>query len=154
MKSWVRIAAAVLIVALSTFGYVSVVAAQDAEQSVAGRLRVEDATGERVPVEGVVLRIDGQGEATSDADGNWEIPVSEAGTYVVEIDQTTFPEGVSLRDADRGTLEVLVEATEFAAREPAQADLSESGHGMGRELFASFRALAGRADAGASVLYG
>lgn len=63
-------------------------------------------------------------------------------------------EGDMIRlDADTGTLSVLVDDAEFAAREPIQVDLSDSEHGMGRELFANFRALAGRADAGASVLY-
>ncbi|MCP4316300.1 MAG: phosphogluconate dehydratase [Hyphomicrobiales bacterium] len=56
-------------------------------------------------------------------------------------------------DAASGTLSVLVDDAEFAARVPAKADISESSHGMGRELFANFRALAGRADEGASVLY-
>ncbi|MCY6382363.1 phosphogluconate dehydratase [Hoeflea prorocentri] len=56
-------------------------------------------------------------------------------------------------DASSGSLDVLVDAAEFNARTPATADLTESEHGMGRELFANFRALAGRADEGASVLY-
>lgn len=56
-------------------------------------------------------------------------------------------------DASAGTLDVLVDAAEFDARTPATADLAESEYGMGRELFANFRALAGRADEGASVLY-
>ena len=56
-------------------------------------------------------------------------------------------------DAEAGTLSVLIDEAEFAARPAAQADLSENEHGMGRELFANFRALAGRADHGASVLY-
>ncbi len=56
-------------------------------------------------------------------------------------------------DADAGTLDVLVEEPVFAAREPVKIDLTDSEHGMGRELFANFRALAGRADTGASVLY-
>ncbi len=56
-------------------------------------------------------------------------------------------------DADAGTLSVLVDAAEFASREPAVADLTENEFGMGRELFANFRALAGPADRGASVLH-
>lgn len=63
-------------------------------------------------------------------------------------------EGDMIRlDAEAGTLCVLVEDVEFASREPVNADLSDNEHGMGRELFANFRALAGRADNGASVLY-
>ncbi|MCR4268230.1 phosphogluconate dehydratase [Nitratireductor sp. ZSWI3] len=54
-------------------------------------------------------------------------------------------------DAEKGTLEVLLDAEEFTARDGAEADLSASQHGMGRELFAAFRQLAGRADQGAAV---
>lgn len=54
-------------------------------------------------------------------------------------------------DAVAGTLEVLVSAAEFAARAPAEADLSENEFGMGRELFTAFRRNVGHADQGASV---
>ncbi len=54
-------------------------------------------------------------------------------------------------DADRGTLEVLVDAAEFGLRQPVEADLSRNSYGTGRELFAAFRNLAGRADQGASI---
>lgn len=57
-------------------------------------------------------------------------------------------------DAEAGTLSALVDDAAFAAREPVKADLSDNEHGMGREIFANFRALAGQADNGASVLYG
>ncbi len=56
-------------------------------------------------------------------------------------------------DAINGTLEVLVDAAEFAAREPATADLDSNEYGMGRELFAPFRRATGPADMGASVLF-
>ena len=41
---------------------------------------------------------------------------------------------------------------EWAAREPVTADLSANDHGIGRELFAAFRAAVGGAEAGASLL--
>ncbi len=53
-------------------------------------------------------------------------------------------------DADAGTLEVLATADELLARPAEVPDLSANGHGFGRELFAGFRALAVRADEGAS----
>jgi len=56
-------------------------------------------------------------------------------------------------DAETGHLNVLVDTEEFFAREPAYADLAGNEFGMGRELFAPFRAMAGPADHGASVLY-
>ena len=54
-------------------------------------------------------------------------------------------------DAASGTLEVLVEPAEWAARTPAVADLSASQSGCGRELFATFRNVVGTADTGASI---
>ncbi|MAS12033.1 MAG: phosphogluconate dehydratase [Nitratireductor sp.] len=54
-------------------------------------------------------------------------------------------------DAEKGTIEVLVDANELAARESAAPDLTANQFGMGRELFAGFRQLAGRADQGAAV---
>ena len=54
-------------------------------------------------------------------------------------------------DAEAGTLQVLVDEAAFASRAPAAPDLSANGFGMGRELFAGFRALASRADMGAAV---
>ncbi|TIN67645.1 MAG: phosphogluconate dehydratase [Mesorhizobium sp.] len=54
-------------------------------------------------------------------------------------------------DAEAGTLEVLVPAREFALRRTADADLIGNEFGFGRELFAGFRQLVGRADHGASA---
>eukprot|EP01035_Chromulina_nebulosa_P001734 gene1734-2337_t len=55
-------------------------------------------------------------------------------------------------DAINGTIELLVGATEMAARLPAEADLSHNEYGMGRELFSIFRQMAGPADHGGGVL--
>ena len=54
-------------------------------------------------------------------------------------------------DAFSGRLEALVPEAEWAARSPAVADLAPNRHGTGRELFAPFRHLVGRADLGASI---
>ncbi len=54
-------------------------------------------------------------------------------------------------DVDKGTLKVLVEPREFAARSCVTMDMSSNEFGTGRELFAAFRQLAGRADQGASI---
>ncbi len=63
-------------------------------------------------------------------------------------------EGDMLRlDAVNGTLEVLVPEAELSARPLAIADLSANEFGLGRELFAPFRRIAGAADQGASVLF-
>ena len=54
-------------------------------------------------------------------------------------------------DAVAGRLDVLVDPAEWVQRTPAEADLSANQSGVGRELFASFRANVGRADAGAAI---
>ena len=54
-------------------------------------------------------------------------------------------------DATKGTMEVLVDPKEFGSRPLATKDMSDNEQGTGRELFAAFRNLAGRADQGASI---
>jgi phosphogluconate dehydratase len=57
-------------------------------------------------------------------------------------------------DAEAGTLEALVDAEVWQAREPAVLDRSDHQHGVGRELFGLMRAHAGHAEEGASALFG
>ncbi len=54
-------------------------------------------------------------------------------------------------DAVNGTLEVLVDKAEFAARDAVKIDLSTNEAGIGRELFSAFRAVVSSADQGAHV---
>ncbi len=54
-------------------------------------------------------------------------------------------------DGESRTLHVLVDDAEMAARPAPQPDLTANGYGLGRELFAGFRALASRADQGAGA---
>jgi phosphogluconate dehydratase len=54
-------------------------------------------------------------------------------------------------DSDHGRLDVLVDPVDFAARQPESCDLSHHQDGTGRELFAAFRQLVGRANDGASI---
>ncbi|SER98457.1 6-phosphogluconate dehydratase [Tranquillimonas rosea] len=53
-------------------------------------------------------------------------------------------------DATQGTIDVL--DVDLAARTPAAADLSDNGHGVGRELFEVFRNNVGLATHGAGVV--
>ncbi len=53
-------------------------------------------------------------------------------------------------DAEAGRLDVL--GVDLAARAPATPDLSANGIGIGRELFAAFRAHAGPASSGAALV--
>ncbi|CAA0105974.1 Phosphogluconate dehydratase [Starkeya nomas] len=54
-------------------------------------------------------------------------------------------------DAVAGTLTVLVDPEVWAERAPVPANLAASHVGVGRELFASFRAAVGTADTGATI---
>lgn len=54
-------------------------------------------------------------------------------------------------DAEAGTLELLVDASAFAARTAPVPDLSDNHFGFGRELFGGFRERAARADQGAAA---
>ncbi|MEZ6000484.1 phosphogluconate dehydratase [Hyphomonas sp.] len=57
---------------------------------------------------------------------------------------------VILFDAEKGTLDIRVDPTEFAAREPAEFRPNASSVGLGREMFSYFRQMSGTADTGAS----
>ena len=54
-------------------------------------------------------------------------------------------------DTETGTLEILVDEETLRMRPQVKIDLSANTHGMGRELFETFRRVAGHADEGASV---
>ena len=58
-----------------------------------------------------------------------------------------------LVDGNSGKLEVLVDESEFNAREQAQADLSHNFYGMGREMFGAMRAQLSGAEQGACSLF-
>jgi neutral amino acid transport system permease protein len=73
--------------------------------AVRGTLRFE---GE--PVEGAVISVfDGDGnelgQAESDAEGGWRLGLPGPGEYSATLQEDSLPEGVGLRDPDRGTLE-------------------------------------------------
>lgn len=83
-----------------------VVAAQDDTESIGGTLKNSD-DGEPVPGARIsATRADGTvvGEATTAADGTWEIQLDGPGDYVAELDLTTLPEGVTVTNAERNPL--------------------------------------------------
>jgi phosphogluconate dehydratase len=57
-------------------------------------------------------------------------------------------------DSYTGVLEVRVPDEVLRGRVVPKPDLSHNGFGMGRELFATFRAASGDAEAGAASVYG
>lgn len=83
---------------------------QAPESVVKGRLRHG---GEPVAGVGIEARLgpDLVGTATTGDDGAWAIGLPGPATYRVTIDTTTLPEGVSLRDPERNTLDVTMGAT-------------------------------------------
>ena len=46
------------------------------------------------------------GEATSGADGKWEIPIPTAGKYKVTLDVKTLPATIELKFSDKATLDL------------------------------------------------
>ncbi|RDK10841.1 phosphogluconate dehydratase [Cupriavidus lacunae] len=56
-------------------------------------------------------------------------------------------------DAPGGILDVLVRDDEWQAREPARPDLRANRHGVGRDLFATFRRHVSTAESGACTLF-
>ena len=64
------------------------------------------------PIEGVVIAVTGpdgfSATATTDADGNWAVPVPGSGSYPVTIGPSTLPEDVTLTDPDKTELSVTV----------------------------------------------
>ena len=84
-------------------------------EAVAGNLSYESEDGEEVAAEGVELTIESADgsftqPAETDADGHFEVPVPGPGNYSVTIDDSTLPDEVVLRNADRATLDVAIRA--------------------------------------------
>lgn len=75
---------------------------------VIGTLQYTDENGEKRFAEGVDVSIADVGGDTSNAEGQFRIQVPSAGEYVITLDVETLPDGVSLRDAERATLNVVV----------------------------------------------
>lgn len=96
------------IVALLAGAVVALASPASAEGEAIGGTLIVNTGDERLPVEGVRIAVsrDGSaiGEATSDADGKWTVPVPAAGVYSVELDTTTLPDGVALTDPERSVL--------------------------------------------------
>lgn len=100
------VAGAVLVLAI-----VTAAPALAQSETVGGRL-VQRSGNERSPVPGVTILVsqDGAevGSAVSHEDGVWEVALPGPGTYLVTLDVSTLPEGISLSNPDRAELMVSV----------------------------------------------
>ena len=82
-------------------------------ESIKGQLTIREPDPEsdgfkKVGVPGVTITVtqDGSlvGQAVSDAEGQWEVPVPSAGSYSVSLDTSTLPEDIGLTDPKTQTL--------------------------------------------------
>ncbi len=86
-------------------------AAAQAAESVRGALQ----DGEREPVVGVAIEVadeDGTviGSTETDDEGAWTVELPGPGDYVITLDASTLPDGVTLRDAESNPFTVTVRA--------------------------------------------
>lgn len=112
---------------------------QEPDEAVQGTLR--DGDGEPVPeVTFIVSDADGTeiGQAVTDAEGRWQVPLPGPGRYTVLLDENTLPAEVQLTDPDRNPLEIQVTSGRSA---PAVFQLGEGADTRGQAA-AIFRALA------------
>ena len=82
-------------------------------EAVAGNLQYESEDGEDVPAEGVELTIESADGSFSqsvetDAEGHFEVPLPGPGSYTVTVDDSSLPDEVVLRNADRTSLDVAL----------------------------------------------
>ena len=80
------------------------------QNSISGFLRGDD----RAPIADVTITAkqdDFTGTAKSAANGSWTIGVPTQGTYVVELDESTLPEGIKLAEGQENPREVTFSQT-------------------------------------------
>ncbi len=110
-----RVAVASILAFSFVLGLTGVAVAQEDEELEVGRilgtLEYRDEANDRVPVEGVLIEIEGPSLASTstDATGTFAFDALEPGEYRVTIDATALPEGVGLRDPERTSVTVVVD---------------------------------------------
>ena len=90
-------------------------AAEDSGTTVGGTIssRASNADGVKQPHEGVSIVVTDAsgteiGSAISGPDGAWSIAVPDAGSVVVTLDESTLPEGVSIREGTESARELTL----------------------------------------------
>jgi neutral amino acid transport system permease protein len=99
-----------------------------------------------VPVEGVILTVTAEdgfsGSGSTDATGTFSIPLPAGGTYTIEIDTGSFPEGITLAREDDASRSILVLAGEkkllVPLAEGGDAGGVAAGSGMGERVVQLF----------------
>lgn len=97
---WIYRSAAVLVVVLAGLFVLAGPAAAEGEE-VQGTLRLEDAA--LVDVRIVVTDSGGAevGEATTDSEGAWSVPLTGPGSYTVSLDESSLPDDLPIRGGTR-----------------------------------------------------
>lgn len=130
------------------------------QNNISGFLR-DDA---RAPISGVKIKATGngfEGEATSGANGAWTIGVPVQGTYTIELDTSTLPEGIALAEGQDNPRDVTFSQTSnlsviFAFGEGIVVQQQDFGQNLLNRLVAglSFGLLLALASVGLSLIFG
>lgn len=130
------------------------------QNSISGFLRDDS----RNPLSGVKIKATGngfEGEATSSENGSWRIGVPVQGTYKVELDESTLPDGIKLADGQENPRDVTFSQTSnlsviFAFGEGIVVQQQDFGQNLLNRLVAglSFGLLLALASVGLSLIFG
>ncbi|ALV43748.1 branched-chain amino acid ABC transporter permease [Pseudarthrobacter sulfonivorans] len=130
------------------------------QNNISGFLR-DDA---RAPIADVTITArsgDFEGTATSAANGSWSIGVPVQGTYEIELDESTLPEGIKLAEGQENPRSVTFSQTSnlsviFAFGEGIVVQQQDFGQNLVNRLVAglSFGLLLALASVGLSLIFG
>ncbi|MEW1984785.1 branched-chain amino acid ABC transporter permease [Arthrobacter sp. KFRI-F3372] len=133
---------------------------QTFQNNISGFLRDDT----REPLAGVTItatKDDFTGTATSSANGAWNIGVPEQGTYTVELDESTLPEGIALAEGQENPRDVTFSQTSnlsviFAFGKGIVVQQQDFGQNLLNRLVAglSFGLLLALASVGLSLIFG
>lgn len=133
---------------------------QTFQNNISGFLRDDT----RAPLADVTITAkkgDFTGTAKSSANGSWNIGVPEQGTYTVELDESTLPEGIKLADGQENPRDVTFSQTSnlsviFAFGKGIVVQQQDFGQNLLNRLVAglSFGLLLALASVGLSLIFG